>query len=121
VWSAPCASRGATAAARRALGEAIAPPLASALEAALATEETQITHLATLGALSASLAARDDSTGGHTERVAGLVLALARTLGYRGADLHAIEIGALLHDIGKIAIPVSILNKPARSTTTSGP
>jgi putative nucleotidyltransferase with HDIG domain len=68
-------------------------------------------HLATIAALSKSMEAKDYYTGGHTERVAEVSVALAKRLGYSGADLDAIEIGALLHDIGKIGIPERILQK----------
>jgi putative nucleotidyltransferase with HDIG domain len=70
-------------------------------------------HRDTIAALSRSMEAKDVYTGGHTERVAALALALARHLGFRGEELEAIEIGALLHDIGKIGIPEQILRKPA--------
>ena len=56
--------------------------------------------------------AKDYYTGGHTERVSSVAVALAKRLGYGGPDLDAIEIGALLHDIGKIGIPERILHKP---------
>ena len=56
--------------------------------------------------------AKDYYTGGHTERVSGIAVALAERLGYEGLELDAIEIGALLHDIGKIGIPERILHKP---------
>ena len=55
--------------------------------------------------------AKDVYTGGHTERVATVAVALARRLGLRNGELEAIEIGALLHDIGKIGIPETILRK----------
>jgi putative nucleotidyltransferase with HDIG domain len=70
-------------------------------------------HRDTIAALSRSMEAKDVYTGGHTERVAALAVALARKLGFRGEELEAIEIGALLHDIGKIGIPEQILRKPA--------
>jgi putative nucleotidyltransferase with HDIG domain len=70
-------------------------------------------HRDTIAALSRSMEAKDVYTGGHTERVAALAVALARQLGFRGEELEAIEIGALLHDIGKIGIPEQILRKPA--------
>jgi putative nucleotidyltransferase with HDIG domain len=60
--------------------------------------------------------AKDYYTGGHTERVATIAVALARRLGLTGADLEALEIGALLHDIGKIGIPEHILHKPGALT-----
>ena len=70
------------------------------------------THLATIAALSKSMEAKDFYTGGHTERVADVAVALARAARLHGAELEAIEIGALLHDIGKIGIPERILQKP---------
>ena len=94
------------------LQDAIEPQLATALESAILAEETRSTHLATIAALSRSLEAKDTYTGGHTERVADIAVALARRLGFDGPDLDAIEIGALLHDIGKIGIPEAILHKP---------
>ena len=60
--------------------------------------------------------AKDYYTGGHTERVARITVALATRLGYTGAELAAVEIGALVHDIGKIGIPEAILNKPGPLT-----
>jgi HD domain len=68
-------------------------------------------HRETIAALSRSMEAKDLYTGGHTERVAAIATALARTLGYRGDELEAVEIGALLHDVGKIGIPEQILRK----------
>jgi HD-GYP domain-containing protein (c-di-GMP phosphodiesterase class II) len=68
-------------------------------------------HRDTIAALSRSMEAKDLYTGGHTGRVAAVAVALAERLGYTGDELHAIEIGALLHDIGKIGIPEQILRK----------
>jgi hypothetical protein len=68
-------------------------------------------HRDTIAALSRSMEAKDVYTGGHTERVAAIAVALAQRLAFRNDDLEAIEIGALLHDIGKIGIPESILRK----------
>ena len=82
------------------------------LELAESTERVRKTHLATIAALSRSMEAKDYYTGGHTERVSAVAVAIAARLGYSGAGLEAIEIGALLHDIGKIGIPEAILHKP---------
>jgi putative nucleotidyltransferase with HDIG domain len=98
------------------LREAIVPQLATALESAHLIEEVRKQHLATIAALSRSIEAKDGSTGEHTERVAELAVELARRLGFSGGDLDAIEIGALLHDIGKIGVPEAILNKPGPLT-----
>jgi putative nucleotidyltransferase with HDIG domain len=73
--------------------------------------ELRRAHRDTIAALSRSMEAKDTYTGGHTERVARLAVALARELGYRNEDLEAIEMGALLHDIGKISVPEQILLK----------
>jgi putative nucleotidyltransferase with HDIG domain len=94
------------------LREAIVPQLATAMESADLVEHVRKTHLATIAALSKSMEAKDFYTGGHTERVASVAVALAKRLGYTGGELDAIEVGALLHDIGKIGIPESILQKP---------
>src|SRR5204862_4532182 len=94
------------------LREAIVPQLATALESARLVDELRKTHLETIAALTRSMEAKDIYTGGHNERVSSIAVALARRLGYEGADLDAIEVGALLHDIGKIGIPERILHKP---------
>jgi putative nucleotidyltransferase with HDIG domain len=96
----------------RRLREAVAPHLTAALETAELEEQVRRTHMATIAALSKSMEAKDFYTGGHTERVATVALALAERLGFVGEQLEAIEIGALLHDIGKIGIPERILQKP---------
>lgn len=79
-------------------------------------ERVHRTYLGTIAALSRSIEAKDEYSGGHVERVRVLAVAIARTLGYRGDDLEAIEVGALLHDIGKIGVPERILNKPGPLT-----
>jgi HD-GYP domain-containing protein (c-di-GMP phosphodiesterase class II) len=68
-------------------------------------------HKHTIAALSRSMEAKDLYTGGHTTRVAAVAVALGRRLGFRDDELEAIEIGALLHDIGKIGVPGQVLRK----------
>jgi hypothetical protein len=68
-------------------------------------------HKDTIAALSRSMEAKDLYTGGHTERVAAVATGIARRLGFRDEELEAIEIGALLHDIGKIGVPGHVLRK----------
>ena len=94
------------------LRDAILPQLATALESSQLIAEMRKQHLATIAALSRSIEAKDGSTGEHTERVAPLAVELGRRLGFAGGDLDAVEIGALLHDIGKIGVPEAILHKP---------
>ena len=89
-----------------------APQLATAVESSELVQQVRKTHLQTIAALSRSMEAKDYYTGGHTERVATVSVALARRLGFSGTELDAVQIGALLHDIGKIGIPERILHKP---------
>ncbi len=74
----------------------------------------QRTYLETLAALSRSI--QGSNARGRPRWVRKLSVELARTLGYRQEDLEAIEIGALLHDIGKSRVPEQILNKPGPLT-----
>jgi putative nucleotidyltransferase with HDIG domain len=78
--------------------------------------EMQRSYRATLDALLAALDIRDTETEGHSERVAAYTMAIANRLKLSTDDLKAIELGALLHDIGKIGVPDSILHKPGPLT-----
>jgi PAS domain S-box-containing protein len=77
----------------------------SRLELALAYEST-------LEGWSRTLDMRDEDTEGHTQRVVEMTLRLARLSGFSEAEIVHIRRGALLHDIGKIAVPDRILLKP---------
>jgi PAS domain S-box-containing protein/putative nucleotidyltransferase with HDIG domain len=57
---------------------------------------------------------RDLYTSGHQQRVAEISIALGRELGLPAGDLEVLRIAALLHDIGKVSIPMAILAKPAQ-------
>jgi putative nucleotidyltransferase with HDIG domain len=65
----------------------------------------------TLEGWSRALEARDKQTEGHSHRVTELTLQLGRACGLRGVELESLYRGALLHDIGKMAIPDAILTK----------
>lgn len=71
---------------------------------------------ATLQGWTRAVDARDHETEGHCQRVAELTVILARRLGYPETELVHLRRGALLHDVGKIGIPDSILNKPGPLT-----
>jgi cyclic di-GMP phosphodiesterase len=73
-------------------------------------------YRATLEALATALDARDAETLGHSVRVGAYTVAVARRLGVAEPDLTDIYRGALLHDVGKIGIPDSILRKPGKLT-----
>ena len=81
-----------------------------------ATRELQSAYRATLEALGSALDSRDVGTEAHSRRVHGYAMATAREFGVPEADLADLERGVLLHDIGKIGIPDSILLKPGRLT-----
>jgi response regulator RpfG family c-di-GMP phosphodiesterase len=66
--------------------------------------------------LANAVEARDDYTGNHVGRVARRAVATGREMGLAGDELRHLWVGALLHDIGKIAVPDEILRKPARLT-----
>ncbi len=56
--------------------------------------------------------ARDVYTQGHIQRVSNMAIDLGKRMGISGREIEAIRLGGILHDIGKIAIPPDILNKP---------
>jgi putative two-component system response regulator len=80
------------------------------------TRELEGAHLETVERLALAVEYREDGTGGHTRRVGQMAALLARTLGLPPADVMLIRQAAPLHDVGKIAIPDSILLKPDRLT-----
>jgi len=67
--------------------------------------------IATIRSLATAIDARDPYTRGHSEEVTRLAVQLARELGWSGSDLEMLEFTALLHDVGKIAVPDYILRK----------
>ena len=74
-------------------------------------------YLSTIEALAMAVDAKDQVTSGHIRRVQIHSVALARALGVRDdGELKAIEAAALLHDLGKLAVPEHILNKPGKLT-----
>ncbi|MFN2407679.1 MAG: HD domain-containing phosphohydrolase [Pyrinomonadaceae bacterium] len=73
-------------------------------------------YRSTLKALTAALETRDSETHGHSERVVTYSLRLGREYGLNAEQMKALEFGSLLHDIGKIGVPDSILRKPAKLT-----
>jgi putative nucleotidyltransferase with HDIG domain len=73
-------------------------------------------YRSTLKALTSALETRDSETHGHSERVVTYSLRLGREYGLTSEKLKALEFGSLLHDIGKIGVPDSILRKPGKLT-----
>jgi len=79
-------------------------------------ERAQRLYGETLASLSNALEAKDASTGRHTEEVVRLAVAVATELGLDYEAVRSVELGAVLHDIGKVHVPESILNKPGPLT-----
>jgi putative nucleotidyltransferase with HDIG domain len=99
--------------------EALALQTAIALDSATMFEELERSNIelcqaydATIEGWSRALDLRDKETEGHTQRVTEITMRLARAMGIDGAEAVHIRRGALLHDIGKMGVPDSILHKP---------
>ena len=69
-------------------------------------------HLATVEALATAIDAKDQTTHCHVRRMQIYAEGLGKLLGVSEAELAALKAGALLHDVGKLAVPDHILNKP---------
>ena len=68
----------------------------------------------TIGIISCIVELRDAYTAGHQRRVAALSVKIAQEMKLKGDVIENIKYSSLIHDLGKIAIPASILNKPGR-------
>src|SRR5208282_3453429 len=77
------------------------------------TEERDQALVQIVQALTTTIEKRDAYTAGHQRRVASLSFEIGRRLGLSDVKLGGLYLGALIHDVGKIAIPVEILTKPA--------
>ncbi|WBW96653.1 HD domain-containing phosphohydrolase [Oceanirhabdus sp. W0125-5] len=84
------------------------------LEQALASNKK--TYFETIQALAKAIDAKDHYTQGHCHRVMEYSVAIARKMGFLECQLDDLRCGAILHDIGKIGIPESILNKNGKLT-----
>jgi len=73
-------------------------------------------HRETIEALAVAINAKDEVTHDHVLRVQVYAAGVAKILGCSEAEIEALRAGALLHDIGKIAVPDHILNKPGKLT-----
>jgi len=80
------------------------------------TQRIRRLSLSGIKSLNIALEARDPYTSGHSQRVRRYSLALGKALGLERRTLRKLALAACLHDIGKVAIAESILNKPGRLT-----
>jgi len=72
----------------------------------------------TVAALANTVEIKDPYTAGHQRRVAQLSCAMARELGWPADRVEGIQVMCFLHDLGKIAVPAEILNKPGKISPT---
>lgn len=94
----------------------VANQVTIALSNARLLQELKQINWGTLIALARAVDAKSHWTSGHSQRVTKLALKIGETIGLASHDLHQLHRAALLHDIGKLGIPSSILDKPGKLT-----
>jgi PAS domain S-box-containing protein/putative nucleotidyltransferase with HDIG domain len=85
-------------------------------QTSLQAHELKQAYDATLEGWAHALELRDKETQGHSLRIANMTIKLAKSMGYKDEDLENVRRGALLHDIGKMGVPDTILLKPGSLT-----
>jgi hypothetical protein len=91
-------------------------PILVAREMFLSYTRVRESYEATLGMLVRTLECKDQYTAGHAERVARYSRYIGEEFGFAGARLERLRYSALMHDIGKLAVPNRLLNKPGPLT-----
>ncbi|MBE0569891.1 MAG: HD domain-containing protein [Deltaproteobacteria bacterium] len=94
----------------------IADQTAIALSRARLVEELNENDLGTLQALSRAVDTNSPWTAGHSQRVTSLAMEIGWELGLPAREIDVLQRGGLLHDLGKLGIPASILDKQAKLT-----
>lgn len=79
-------------------------------------EEMAALHLRTIEALALAIEAKDHTTHHHLRRVRIYAMEVAKDLGLPASEMQALRAAALLHDIGKLAVPEQIISKPGKLT-----
>jgi diguanylate cyclase (GGDEF)-like protein/putative nucleotidyltransferase with HDIG domain len=79
-------------------------------------EEVALLHLRTIESLALAIEAKDHTSHKHLKRVRVFAVEVAKELGFPENEIEALRAAALLHDIGKLAIPEHIINKPGHLT-----
>jgi len=98
------------------LFETLSRQAAVAIENAQLYTDLQDLFKSTIRTVVSLIDAKDDYTAGHSSRVTQYALMMAGQIGYSPADRDRLELGALLHDVGKIGMPDAILKKPSGLT-----
>lgn len=94
--------------------QSVSSMMAVAVANARMETRQRTTFLRTLESLATALEARDEYTRGHSQRVCELSIMLGEALGFTPEALEELRVGTILHDIGKIGVRDSILNKDSR-------
>ena len=97
--------------------QTVADQVGAAMRSAVLYERLERAYLGTAEALAAALEAKDEYTADHARTIAEQAEAVGRRLGMGEDQLRDLRLGAVFHDIGKIAVPESILNKPGPLTS----
>jgi len=92
--------------------ETVTDQLGAALRSAILYEQLERAYLGTAEALATALEAKDAHTADHARSIVSHAEAVGELLGMTGLELRDIRYGAAFHDIGKIAVPEGVLNKP---------
>jgi response regulator RpfG family c-di-GMP phosphodiesterase/signal transduction histidine kinase len=79
-------------------------------------EQQRSLFLSTVKSLASAIDAKDEYTRHHSTRVTDFTLKIAAKMGFSEKELGDLELAAVLHDVGKIGVPESILNKPGKLT-----
>ncbi len=95
---------------------ALAAPAATAIKNAQYVKMVEQAYEDTLVALANAIELRDHYTVGHTWRVTNFAMEIARELGWAEEKLEEVQMGGVLHDVGKIAVDNAILGKPGALT-----
>jgi HD-GYP domain-containing protein (c-di-GMP phosphodiesterase class II) len=99
------------------IADALAVTISSGIEAGQTlVERQQGVFVQTVTALAQAIDCRDHYTGGHTQRVTDYALLLAQEMRLPPREIHTVQIGTPLHDIGKIGIDDAVLRKPGKLT-----
>ncbi|MDI6689605.1 MAG: GAF domain-containing protein, partial [Actinomycetota bacterium] len=93
-----------------------AAQVAVAIENARLYKDLEITFLGAISALAAAVEAKDHYTFGHSQVVTRYAIAIAKELSLPESEIESIRIASMLHDIGKIGLDGTILNKPGKLT-----
>jgi putative nucleotidyltransferase with HDIG domain len=85
-------------------------------DARIHAEQLASIHMRTIESLALAIEAKDTTTSDHLKRVQVYAVALGKELGMNEDDIEALRAAAILHDIGKLAVPEYIISKPGKLT-----